>query len=322
MRPIRRSRVCLLGGTGFVGSRLAARLLRDGHSVTVLSRDPERHKGLRVMPGVAIERCDVYAEAALADQLRGHDVVINLVGILNERGFAGRGFRRAHTQLTATAIDAARAAGVRRFLQVSSLGAAEDAPSHYLRSKGAAERRVRERAGSMEWTIYRPSVIFGPGDSFLNRFAALLAALPGVFPLAMPDAKLQPVHVDDVVEALRRGVDGSAPSGATLDLGGPRVVTLREVVRFVAACTGRRRLILGLPRSVSRLQALLMDFVPGRPFSSDNYRSLTIDSVCAEDGFTRLGLRPRSMEGAAPAFLGARESNARRSRWRRDAGRE
>ncbi len=320
MQPVSRSSVCLLGGTGFVGSRLAAHLLRAGHTVTVLSRDPERHKNLLVMPGLTLERCDLYAAAGLADHLRGYDVVVNLVGILNERGFGGRGFRKAHTQLTEIAIDAARAAGVRRFLQVSSLGAAEDAPSHYLRSKGAAERRVRERAGPMEWTIYRPSVIFGPGDSFLNRFAALLAAVPWVLPLAMPDAKLQPVHVDDVVEALRRGVEGSTPSGATLELGGPRVMTLREVVGFVATCTGRRRVILGLPRIVSRVQALVMDFVPGRPFSSDNYRSLTVDSVCAEDGFALLGLRPRSMEGSAPAFLGARESNARLSRWRRRAG--
>ena len=318
---MRRMSVCILGGTGFVGSRLAARLLRAGHAVTVLSRDPERHKALLVMPGLALERCDVYAEPALAERLRGHDVAINLVGILNERGFGGRGFRRAHTQLTGIAIDAARAAGVGRFLQVSALGAAEDAPSHYLRSKGVAERRVRERAGPMEWTIYRPSVIFGPGDSFLNRFAALLAAVPGVFPLAMPDAKLQPVHVDDVVEALQRGVEGSVPSGATVELGGPRVVTLRDVVRFVATCTGRPHRILGLPRFASRLQAFCMDFVPGRPFSSDNYRSLTIDSVCAEDGFARFGLRPRSMEGSAPAFLGARESNARFSRWRRRAAR-
>jgi NADH dehydrogenase len=314
--------VCILGGTGFVGSRLAARLLRAGHAVTVLSRDPERHKALLVMPGLALERCDVYAEAALAERLRGYDVAINLVGILNERGFGGRGFRKAHTQLTETAIEAARSAGVRRFLQVSSLGAAEDAPSHYLRSKGAAERRVRERAGPMEWVIYRPSVIFGPGDSFLNRFAALLAAVPWVLPLAMPDAKLQPVHVDDVVEALRRGVDGSVPSGTTLELGGPRVTTLREVVRFVANCTGRPHRILGLPRFVSRLQAFGMDFVPGRPFSSDNYRSLTVDSVCGDDGFAQLGLRPRSMEGSAPEFLGARESNARFSRWRRRAARD
>ena len=322
MRPVSRSSVCLLGGTGFVGSRLAARLLRAGHAVTVLSRDPERHKALLVMPGLALERCDVYVEAALAERLRGHDVVINLVGILNERGFGGRGFRKAHTQLTETAVDAARSAGVHRFLQVSSLGAAEDAPSHYLRSKGAAERRLRERAGAMEWVIYRPSVIFGPGDSFLNRFAGLLAAVPWVLPLAMPDAKLQPVHVDDVVEALRRGVDGSVPSGTTLELGGPGVFTLREVVRFVASCTGRPHRILGLPRFASRLQALGMDFVPGRPFSSDNYRSLTVDSVCSDDGFARLGIRPRSMEGSAPAFLGARESNARFSRWRRRAARD
>ena len=322
MDAVRPVRVCILGGTGFVGARLATRLLRRGHRVTVLSRDRERHKDLLVLPGLALENCDVHDEAALAERFRGQEVVVNLVGILNERGFGGRGFRRAHTELTRVALEAARSAGVRRFLQMSALGATEGAPSHYLRTKGAAERLVREQSGAMDWTIYRPSVIFGLGDSFLNRFAALLATVPLALPLAMPGARLQPVHVDDVIEALVRGVEGSAPSRRTLPLGGPHVYTLREIVEFVAACTGRRRWIVGLPRFASRLEALAMDFVPGRPFSSDNYRSLTVDSVCDADGFEILGLRPQSMEASAPAFLGAAETNARISRLRRHAGRD
>ncbi len=313
--------VCILGGTGFVGSRLAARLVKAGHRVVVLTRDREMHKDLRVVPGLVLRNCDVYDDAQLAENFRGHDVVVNLVGILNESGFGGGGFRRAHVRLTQGAIRAARSAGVGRFLQVSSLGAAADAPSHYLRTKAEAERIVREEGAGIAWTIYRPSVIFGPGDSFLNRFAALLAALPVIFPLAMPDARLQPGHVDDVVDALQRGVERRAPVGAVLELGGSRIYTLREIVAFVAATTGQRRWIIGLPRFAARLQALMMDFVPGRPFSTDNYRSLTVDSVCREDGFARLGIKPQSRAGPARQLLGPTEDTARRSRRRAAAGR-
>jgi len=318
MRPLS---VCILGGSGFVGTRLAARLIKLGHRVTVLSRDRERHKQLRVLPGLSLENCDVYDTAQLGERFREQSVVVNLIGILNERGFGGGGFRRAHCELTRGALRAARSADVDRFLHVSALGAAAGAPSHYLRSKGEAERIVREESGGIDWTIYEPSVIFGPGDSFLNRFAALLGALPLVFPLAMPNARLQPVYVDDVVEALVRGVQGAAPCLCTYQLGGPEILTLREIVAFVATLTGRRRLIIGLPDFASRLQAAVMNFVPGRPFSSDNYRSLTVDSVCAEDGLARLGIRARSLHGAVLQYLGPLEDNARLSRCRAQIGR-
>src|SRR5471030_3485740 len=118
MRP---SSLVVLGGTGFLGTRLVARLIKDGHTVTALSRDREQHKHLLVLPGLTLENCDVYEEAQLSERFRGKDVVINLVGILNERGFGGAGFRRAHTELTQGALQASRSAGVRRFLQLSSL---------------------------------------------------------------------------------------------------------------------------------------------------------------------------------------------------------
>ena len=314
--------ICILGGTGFVGSRLAARLLREGHRVTLLTRNAERHKALRVLPGLLLEECDVYDQAALGALFRGQSVVVNLVGILNETGFGGAGFRRAHTELTRRALLAARSAGVTRFLQMSSLKADPGAPSHYLRSKGEAERLIATEAGPLDWTIFQPSVIFGPGDSFLNRFAALLAALPVAFPLAKADARFQPVFVDDVVAAFVRAVPGGATSRQTYQLGGPQVYTLREIVTFVAAATGQSRLVIGLPDWVARLQALAMDFVPGRPFSSDNYRSLTLDSVCTQDGFAALGIRPQAMEGVARQYLGSFEDNARLGRDRMMAGRD
>lgn len=318
---MKRLRVCILGGTGFLGTRLAARLIKDDHRVTVLSRDREQHKQLLVLPGLSLENCDVYDEPQLSEHLRGSDVVINLVGILNERGFSGAGFRRAHTELTRCVLQAMRSAGVPRLLQVSALKAAVDAPSHYLRSKGEAERLIREQGPSLDWTILQPSVMFGPGDSFLNRFARLLAAIPVIFPLARPNARFQPVFVDDVIEALMRSLRGGASSRQTFELGGPQVYTLREIVELVAKITGKRRWIIGLPDFAARLQGLIMDFVPGRPFSTDNYRSLTVDSVCDVDGFAILKIDPHSLAAAARQYLGMFEDNARLSRNRAATGR-
>jgi uncharacterized protein YbjT (DUF2867 family) len=318
MRPLS---ICILGGTGFLGTRLAARLIKDSHQVTVLSRDRELHKHLLVLPGLTLENCDVYEEAQLSERFRGKDAVVNLVGILNERGFGGNGFRRAHTELTRGVLQAARSAGVARLLQVSALKAAVDAPSYYLRSKGEAEKLIREESGSVDWTILQPSVMFGPGDTFLNRFAALLSSVPFALPLARPHARFQPVFVDDVVDAILRCLHGGSSSRQTYQLGGPEVYTLREIVGLVAKITGQRRWIIGLPNFAARLQALIMDFVPGRPFSSDNYRSLKVDSVCTEDGFARLRLKPHSMAASARQYLGAFEDNARLSRDRAAAGR-
>ncbi len=313
--------ICILGGTGFLGTRLVARLIKDGHQVTVLSRDREQHKHLLVLPGLTLENCDVYDGGQLSERFRGKDVVINLVGILNERGFGGSGFRRAHTELTRVVLQAGRSAGIARLLQVSALKAAVDAPSYYLRSKGEAEKLIRESGASFGWTIFQPSLMFGPGDSFLNRFANLLASVPFVFPLARPNTRFQPVLVDDVIEALLRCLRGGPSNGQTYELGGPQVYTLREIVQLVAKLTGRRRWIIGLPNFVARLQGFVMNFVPGRPFSSDNYRSLTVDSVCTDDGFAKLGIKPQSMIASARQYLGALEDNARLSQNRAAAGR-
>jgi uncharacterized protein YbjT (DUF2867 family) len=318
MRP---QSIVVLGGTGFLGTRLVARLIKDGHRVTALSRDREQHKHLLVLPGLTLENCDVYEEAQLSERFRGKDVVINLIGILNESGFGGSGFKRAHTELTRGVLLAARSAAVGRLLQVSALKAAVDAPSYYLRSKGEADQLIRESNAALDWTIFQPSVMFGPGDSFLNRFAGLLASIPLAFPLARPNARFQPVFVDDVIEAILRCLHGGATSRQVYELGGPQIYSLREIVGLVAKLTGRRRWIIGLPNIAARTQALIMNFVPGRPFSTDNYRSLTIDSVCTEDGFAKLGIKPQSMVASARQYLGALEDNARLSQNRASTSR-
>jgi uncharacterized protein YbjT (DUF2867 family) len=288
----------------------------------VLSRDRELHKHLLVLPGLTLENCDVYEEAQLSERFRGKDAVINMIGILNERGFGGGGFRRAHLELTRVVLQAARSAGVGRLLQISALKAALDAPSYYLRSKGAAEKLIREEGANLDWTILQPSVMFGPRDTFLNRFAGLLGAVPFAFPLAMPHARFQPVFVDDVVDAILRCLQQPAASRRqTFQLGGPQIYTLREIVGMVAKITGRGRVVVGLPNFAAFIQALLMNFVPGRPFSTDNYRSLKVDSVCTEDGFAKLKIQPHSMAASARQYLGAFEDNARLSRDRAAAGR-
>ncbi len=289
---------CVIGGTGFVGSRLVARLANAGYRVTVPTRDPERCRHLRVLPTVRVLRADIHAPETLRAILKGVDTAINLVGILNEPGRDGAGFRRAHVELTQKLIDACSNAGVRHLVQISALNAVSpDRPdpgtSHYLRSKGEAEAVLR--ASGLNWTILQPSVIFGPGDSFLNRFAGLLRSVPLAFPLAMPGARFAPVHVDDVVEAIIRVLDQPAAFGHTFQLYGPETYTLRELVELVAETMGLERRVIGLPRFLSRLQAAVMDYVPGKPFSTDNYRSLLTDSVGSADGLQQLGIRPRAL---------------------------
>ncbi len=295
--------ICILGGTGFVGSALACRLIREGHRVRVLTRDRFRNRDLRVLPGLEQVDCDVHDPRRLTAALVGQDVAINLVGILNERGHDGRGFRRAHTELATVLVHACQAAGVARLLQMSSLRAAEDAPSHYLRSKALAERALREQAGSVAWTVFRPSVIFGPGDAFLNRFAALLALSP-VMPLARAGARFQPVYVGDVAGAMVRALDRRETFGQTYELGGPDVVTLGALMRWVGALTGRRRLVVGLPDALGWLQAAALGLLPGKPMSLDNYRSLALDSVCTGAGLQRLGVVPTSLRAIVPGYLG------------------
>ncbi len=295
--------ICVLGGTGFVGSHLVTRLSHAGHRVTVLSRHPHRHRGLSVLPTVRVARADVHDEAALAAAFRGCDAVINLVGVLNEG--QGETFRRAHVELPRKVAQAARKAGVRRLLHMSALGAdAANAPSLYLRTKGEGEAALRVHAGDrIAYTVFQPSVIFGPGDALTNRFADLLRIAP-VFPLACPDARFQPVYVGDVAQAFVNALEDRTTHGQRYLLCGPEIYTLRALVELVAREARLNRRIVGLPRWLGKLQATVLEFVPGKPFTRDNWRSLQMDSVCKGGaGFAALGITPTSLALVAPAYL-------------------
>jgi len=311
MKP---KKIVVLGGTGFVGSHLVPRLHADGHSITVLSRNREKHRELGVLPRVMVVNADVHDRVALTRHLAGADTAINLVGILNERGNDGRGFHRAHVELTETLIAACAASGVKRLLQMSALRAGEGT-SFYLKTRGEAEARVK--ASSLAWTLFRPSVIFGPGDGLFFRFASLLGFTP-VLPLARADAKFAPVYVGDVTEAFARSLAHPHTAGRTYELAGPRAITLAEIVRWTAQLTGRRRWVIPLPDALGALQARVGEWLPGKPISRDNFRSLQLDSVATEDGLAALGIVATSMEQIVPAMLGSDGRQGRLDRARRE----
>lgn len=316
-------RILILGGSGFVGGHLARRLSQDGHKLTIATRYAPGCRNLAVVPGVTIRQFDPYDGDELARQMDGHDAAINLVGILNERvAGGGKGFRRAHVELVETLINACVRTGTRRLIQMSALNAGQG-ESHYLKTRGEAENMVDEvfRQGTLDTTVMRPSTIFGPDDSFLNRFASLLKIAP-VLPLARPRARFAPVYVGDVGEAFARVLERRESFGRTHELCGGEEWALINLVRWLRDQLGLKRAVVGLPDALGRMQGLAFDMVPGKPFSSDNYKSLLLDSVCVENAFGELGIEPWGMSDLAPTWLGDRTRQRRYQRYRRQAQRD
>ena len=297
--------ICVLGGTGFVGTELVTRLVYAGHWVRVPTRSLRHADRLRVLDTVELRRANVHEPRVLSQLFADCAAVINLIGILNERGRDT--FETVHAQLAAKVMTAARAAGVRRVLHMSSLGAAEHAPSRYLRSKAAAEAAVcavpHPEQPHPSVAIFRPSVIFGAGDSLTNRFAGLLRMSAGILPLARARARFAPISVLDVAEAFVRALERPAGTAAIYELCGPEVLTLGEIVRLTARVAGLPCHILPLPDAVARVQGVVMGLLPGKPFSLDNFRSLTLDSVCRENGCAALGIAPRPLLAEIPLYL-------------------
>jgi NADH dehydrogenase len=303
--------ICVIGGSGFVGRHIVHLLTARGAQVRVPTRNRERAKELILLPTVDVVEADVHDPAALAGLLEGMDAVVNLVGILHET--RGGDFQRVHAELPAKVAAAAQAAGVRRLLHMSALNAAPDGPSLYLRTKGQAEQRVRE--SGLDWTIFRPSVIFGREDSFLNLFAGLLRALP-VVALAKPGARFQPVFVEDVARAFVQSLELAQTIGRSYDLCGPKVYTLRDLVEYVGGLIGRRRPIIGLGDTLSYLQAFSMELLPVKLMTRDNLDSMKVDSVCGCDFPDVFGFRPAAMEAVVPLYLSDTTPRARYYRYR------
>ncbi|HWJ00528.1 MAG TPA: complex I NDUFA9 subunit family protein [Burkholderiales bacterium] len=300
--------VLVLGGSGFVGRHLVAALAANGIRVTVPSRHRERAKHLLPLPTVDVVETDIMAPGALEALAGGRQAVINLVGILHGD------FERVHAELPRRVVAACRARGVGRLLHMSALGASPGAPSEYLRTKAAGEQAALA-ATDLAVTAFRPSVIFGPEDAFLNTFAALARTFP-VLPIACPQARFQPVYVADVAQAMCRALDDLSTHGKTYELCGPRQYTLKELVELVCEMTGRHRAVIGLSDRLSYWQAFVMERLPGKLITRDNLRSMQVPNVCA--GVFPFGIRPEALEAAAPAYLapaGPRERYPR-LRWR------
>lgn len=304
VKPPARS-ISVLGGTGFVGRVLVNRLIRAGYRVRVPTRHRERNRDLLVFPGLELPAVDVHDEPSLRRVFQGCEAVVNLVGILNESGHDGSGFKRVHVDLTAKVLRACHEMQVGRLLHMSALKAnAERGPSHYLKTKGQAEQLIKSQSGeAIRYTIFKPSTIFGPEDSFTLRFARLLKRLP-VLPLPCPDARMAPVFVDDVARAFFVALEDSRTHDRSYELCGPDVYSLAEIVKLIQRQLAIHRAIVPLPRPLGRLQAWVGDYLlPGKPFSLDNFKSLSISTVCSDNALAGLGIEPSSFATIAPTYL-------------------
>ncbi len=315
--------ICVLGGSGFVGQQLIARLVKAGYMVRVLTRQRECHRDLLVLPTVEVIEADVYNPVALQMYLRGQDAVINLVGILNERRDNGQGFARAHVDLTRLVIDACRHCHILRLLHMSALHAnARTGTSYYLRSKGEAEELLRA-APDLHITCFRPSVIFGPADRFFNNFALLLRLSPGVVPLACANTRFAPIYIGDVVSAFEQSLRNPHTYGQCYDLCGPQVYTLKQLLQYTARQLGIHRRIVALGKTPSWLLANLFQYMPlFRPITRDNFRSLQVDSICSQPFPAIFKIMPRSLEEIVPTYLGVANARQRNCHLQQRARRE
>lgn len=316
-------KVLLLGGSGFIGTYIANRLSQRGIEVTVPTRRRERTKALIIQPGVEMPEADIHCPETLAGLMRDHDAVINLVGILHSRDVQlpySRDFAQAHVELPKKIIAAMQATGVHRLLHMSALKADPKGTSEYLRSKGDGEAAVLAAAGTLDVTVFRPSVVFGLGDSFLSAFARVLKKLP-VFPLGYGQARFQPVWVADVADAFVDSLSDESTFGQAYDLVGPKVYTLRELVEYTADLCKSKAKIIALSEGWAYLQAGLMWLAPKPMLSPDNLRSMETDSVAESGAHLPAGWQPTALESIAPTYIAGANPKGKLDSFRYRAGR-
>jgi len=322
-------KVLILGGTGFVGRHVCEKLVYAQVRVTVPTRRRRNANHILMLPTLDVVEANIHDEAALQQLISGHDAVVNLVAILqgNEASFD-----TAHVQLADKIARACEATGVRRVVHVSALGAdvrnPDGLPSMYLRSKSRGEQVLRHAA--LDLTVLRPSVIFGAEDKFLNVFAQLQQFLP-VMPLAGAHAMFQPVWVEDVASAIVHCLDDKnfhTTNSQTYEACGPEIFSLRQLVQLAGQYAGvngsRGRPVIGLPNALARLQARLMELMPGEPvLSRDNLDSMKVPNIATGNvpSLRDLGIEPAALSAIAPTYLGARGLRSGLMAKRQTAGR-
>lgn len=294
--------ILVLGGSGFIGRQVCEQLNRAGLRATVPTRRAIQAQAVQTLPCVTVVEANIHDEAALRRLLPGHDAVVNLVGVLH--GSAQR-FQHAHVDLPRALARAMKATGVTRLIHLSAIGADAHGGSNYQRTKAAGEA-VLHTAG-LELTVLRPSVVFGPGDRFLNLFARLQTVVP-VMLLAGAEVRMQPVWVGDVARAVVHCLLQPATVGQTFELAGPQPYSLRELVSLAGRLSGHERPVIGMPLAFGYLQALALQCLPGEPLmSTDNIGSLEQDNVPSGScpGLADLGITPAPLEPIAAAYLDA-----------------
>jgi len=298
-------KIVVLGGTGFVGSSLCNRLSKEGYQIKILTRNREYNReNLILLPNVDLIETDVGNLNNLNQHLIGCDMVINLIGILNERGNVGDGFKKVHVELIKKLIKACEKNGIRRFMYVSALNAdSKNAKSFYLKTKGKAEELLHSNKIGMKVTSFRPSVIFGKSDSFFNRFANLLKMTPIFFPLACYKTKFAPIYVLDLVEMVIKAINDSSSYDRKFNLCGPKIYTLKDLVAYTAKTMDKKCIIIPLNNFFSLMQAKIFDFIPGKPFSTDNYLSAQTDSICKSNDLKLYNINPTPIEDIVPKYI-------------------
>ncbi|HJV54234.1 MAG TPA: complex I NDUFA9 subunit family protein [Noviherbaspirillum sp.] len=300
--------VLVIGGSGFIGSHIIAKLAQTDWRAIVPTRHFDHAKDLLLVPSVDdVVEADVHDEAVLDRLIPGNNAVINLVGILHDPTAKsgeryGSEFARAHVELPRKIVAACARHGVQRYLHMSALGADRNAPSMYLRSKADGEEAAHSNP-AVQATIFRPSVVFGERDHFLNLFASLARRFP-VLPVAAADARFQPVFVEDVAQAFIYALIDKTAAGKTYELAGPKVYTLRELVKLAGEFSGHPRPVMALPDALARLEATLLEHTSDHPLMSrDNLDSMKVDNVAATSMRDTLGIEPTALEEVAPSYL-------------------
>jgi NADH dehydrogenase len=283
--------VLILGGSGFIGKHLAFALANQGWRVTVPSRRPHRHRALLVHPNIRLQKANIIDPENLRQLCDGQQLVINLVGILHERRKGD--FRRFHVDFIKSVVEACSESGIRRLLHVSALGADQATGSSlYLRSKGEGENLLHTFGQrDLRVTSFQPSVVFGKDDDFINRFAGILKLVIGYFPLACADSKLAPVYVGDLVARMLASIDDLESVSRRYTVCGPEVFTLRQILELIIDTLQLPVRVMPLGKGLSRLQALILQNLPGKLFTMDNYRSLQTDNVCSDGNLCETSLR-------------------------------
>jgi uncharacterized protein YbjT (DUF2867 family) len=316
--------ILILGGSGFVGRAVCEKLAAHNSStrLVVPTRRLQHAQHLRSLPTVDLVQANVHEDNELLRVVAGCDAVVNLVAILHG---SEADFQHVHVALPSRIAKACAAHGLRRLVHISALGVGPQAPSHYLRSKTAGEAVLQTPV--LDTTVLRPSVIFGAQDKFMNVFAQLQAAAP-VMPLAGSRARFQPVWVDDVASAVNAALGHETSIGKVYECTGPAVYSLSELVRLAGRWSGHERPQIPLPMWVGKLQARLMEMLPGQPLMSrDNVDSMRVPNVAnvgntSLPGLRELGITATALEAVAPAYLGEQEACGRLNRWRALAGRD